>query len=58
MISAVFQRFLGMLPLVLRVAVVTEIAVPTMTYLLDAPDDKVVFLVAISFYGNDLTNQE
>ncbi|MFN4794777.1 MAG: hypothetical protein ACK5MX_00325, partial [Pseudanabaena sp.] len=24
----------------------------------DAPDDKVVFLVAISFYGNDLTNQE
>lgn len=34
MISAVFQRFFGMLPLVLRVAVVTEIAVPTMTYLL------------------------
>ena len=33
-ISAVFQQFLGMLPLVLRVAVVTAIAVPTMTYLL------------------------
>jgi antibiotic biosynthesis monooxygenase (ABM) superfamily enzyme len=34
MISAIFQQFLGMLPLVLRVAVVTAIAVPTMTYLL------------------------
>ena len=34
MISAVFQQLLGMLPLVLRVAVVTAIAVPTMTYLL------------------------
>ncbi|PZV16851.1 MAG: hypothetical protein DCF20_06770 [Pseudanabaena sp.] len=33
-ISAIFQQFLGMLPLVLRVAVVTAIAVPTMTYLL------------------------
>lgn len=33
-ISAIFQQFLGILPLVLRVAVVTAIAVPTMTYLL------------------------
>jgi antibiotic biosynthesis monooxygenase (ABM) superfamily enzyme len=33
-ISVVFQHFLGVLPLVLRVAFVTAIAVPTMTYLL------------------------
>ena len=33
-ISVVFQHFLGILPLVLRVAFVTAIAVPTMTYLL------------------------
>jgi antibiotic biosynthesis monooxygenase (ABM) superfamily enzyme len=33
-ISVVCQHFLGVLPLVLRVAFVTAIAVPTMTYLL------------------------
>ena len=33
-ISVIFQHFLGVLPLVLRVAFVTAIAVPTMTYLL------------------------
>lgn len=33
-ISATLQQLLGMLPLVLRVAIVTAIAVPTMTYLL------------------------
>ena len=33
-ISVIFQHFLGILPLVLRVAFVTAIAVPTMTYLL------------------------
>jgi antibiotic biosynthesis monooxygenase (ABM) superfamily enzyme len=34
LISAIFQQVLAMLPLVLRVAIVTAIAVPTMTYLL------------------------